>query len=94
MHWQIQLFGRKTTGDPRRQPLATARRDTASGALQTPPTDDGKLLDLGTYDKVVLAEPPVAVRMMRTPVTWSLDKREALRALRFGPIRKIGLMFK
>ena len=42
---------------------------------------------------MLLALPPSAVRMIHTP-QWSPAKMHALRAMRFDPIRKIGLLFK
>lgn len=46
--------------------------------------------------QVVLALPPIAVRMIdvKTTPPWSAEKNHAIRALRYDPIRKIGLLFK
>lgn len=45
-----------------------------------------------TFDKVLLALPPAALRMIETP-QWSPAKTHAIRALHFEPLYKIGLRF-
>jgi monoamine oxidase len=46
-----------------------------------------------TFDKVLMALPPAALRMIATP-TWSPAKTHAIRSLHFEPLYKIGLRFK
>lgn len=46
-----------------------------------------------TFDKVLLAVPPAALRMIETP-QWSPAKTHAVRAMHFEPLYKIGLRFK
>ena len=48
----------------------------------------------GEYDNVLLAIPPAAVRMIRDRPHWSPKKEQALRAMYFEPLYKIGLRFK
>ncbi len=45
------------------------------------------------FDKVLMALPPAALRMIDTP-RWSPAKTHAIRALHFEPLYKIGLLFK
>lgn len=45
------------------------------------------------FDKVLLALPPAALRMIETP-QWSPPKTHAVRAMHFEPLYKIGLRFK
>ena len=76
---QITLYGRIAPGDGRCQQK----------------TPESQLVDvLGKFDIVLLALPPAAVRMMTTPASWLPLKREAIRAMRYDPIRKIGMRFK
>lgn len=49
--------------------------------------------ELASFDKVLLALPPAALRMIETP-PWSPPKTHAIRALHFEPLYKIGLRFK
>lgn len=61
-------------------------------------TEDGRVsitTPAGTqiFDKVILAVPPAALRMISTP-QWSPDKMHAIRALHFEPLYKIGLRFE
>ncbi|KAK9811491.1 hypothetical protein WJX72_004771 [[Myrmecia] bisecta] len=56
-------------------------------------TNRSGLSQCQAFDKVLLAVPPLVVRMMKTP-RWSAQKELAIRALRYDPIRKIGLLFK
>ncbi|KAF8415538.1 hypothetical protein EV426DRAFT_570132 [Tirmania nivea] len=46
------------------------------------------------YDKVLLAIPPGAVRMIPERPRWSLDKEQALRSMHFEALYKIGIRFK
>ena len=45
------------------------------------------------FDKVLMALPPAALRMIDTP-PWSPAKMQAIRALHFEPLYKIGMLFK
>lgn len=56
-------------------------------------TENGKIVKLGSYDKLLLAIPPIALKMIQTP-QWSVEKMIAIRSMRYDPIRKIGLLFK
>ena len=54
----------------------------------------GKGSDLpAVFDKVLMALPPAALRMIETP-QWSPAKNHAIRALHFEPLYKIGMRFK
>jgi hypothetical protein len=46
------------------------------------------------YDRVLLAIPPSAVRMITERPRWSSEKEQAIRAMHFEPLYKIGLRFK
>jgi monoamine oxidase len=46
-----------------------------------------------SFDKVLMALPPAALRMIETPL-WRPVKSHAIRALHFEPLYKIGLRFK
>jgi hypothetical protein len=83
---QVSLWGIETTNDRRR-----GQQQQAGGVSGGAESDR---IHLGDFDKVLLAVPPVALRMMRTPGSWDPLWREAMRAMRFDPIRKIGLHFK
>ncbi|KAF8465990.1 hypothetical protein BDZ91DRAFT_783145 [Kalaharituber pfeilii] len=48
----------------------------------------------GTYDKIILAIPPSAVRMIPERPRWSAAKEQALRSMHFENLYKIGLRFK
>lgn len=82
---QVSLWGIKTVDDRRR-----GQQQQAGGVSSA----ESERIHLGDFDKVLLAVPPVALRMMRTPGSWDPLWREAIRAMRFDPIRKIGLHFK
>jgi monoamine oxidase len=45
------------------------------------------------FDKVIMAIPPAALRMIETP-TWSATKMQAIRSMHYEPLYKIGLRFK
>jgi monoamine oxidase len=45
------------------------------------------------FDKVLMALPPAALRMIATP-PWSPAKTHAIRSLHFEPLYKIGMLFK
>ncbi len=45
------------------------------------------------FDKVLMALPPAALRMIATPA-WSPAKTHAIRSLHFEPLYKIGMLFK
>ena len=45
------------------------------------------------FDKVLIALPPAALRMIATP-QWSPAKTQAIRSLHFEPVYKIGMLFK
>jgi monoamine oxidase len=45
------------------------------------------------FDKVLMALPPAALRMIATP-QWSPAKTQAIRSLHFEPLYKIGLLFR
>ena len=45
------------------------------------------------FDKVLMALPPAALRMIATP-QWSPAKTQAIRSLHFEPLYKIGMLFK
>lgn len=45
------------------------------------------------FDKVLMALPPAALRMVATP-PWSPAKTHAIRSLHFEPLYKIGMLFK
>ncbi|EAW12636.1 flavin monoamine oxidase family protein [Aspergillus clavatus NRRL 1] len=47
-----------------------------------------------TFDKVVLAIPPAALQSIRDRPTWSFMKEQALRAIHYEPLYKIGLHFR
>ena len=83
---QVSLWGIKTGGDGRR-----GQQQQAGGVSNG---GEPEKIHLGDFDKVLLAVPPAALRMMRTPSSWDPLWREAIRAMRFDPIRKIGLCFK
>ncbi|KAJ7896117.1 hypothetical protein B0H13DRAFT_2234518 [Mycena leptocephala] len=46
------------------------------------------------FDRVVLAIPPAALRMIADRDRWPMDKEMALRAMHFEPLYKMGLRFK
>lgn len=46
------------------------------------------------FDRVVLAIPPAALRMIADRPRWGLKKEIAIRALHFEPLYKMGLRFK
>lgn len=48
----------------------------------------------GLYDKVILAIPPVAVNMILDRPRWSALKEQAIRAMHYEPLFKMGLRFK
>lgn len=48
----------------------------------------------GEWDQVLLAIPPAAVRTIRDRPHWSAKKEQALRAMYYEPLYKIGLRFK
>lgn len=56
--------------------------DSAGGSIQ------------GLYDKVILAIPPSAVRMIPRRPRWSPRKEEAIRSMYFEALYKLGLRFK
>ncbi len=45
------------------------------------------------FDKVIAAVPPAVLRMWQTP-RWSVRKEQAIRAMHFEPLYKIGLRFR
>jgi monoamine oxidase len=45
------------------------------------------------FHRVLVTVPPAALRTIETPVSWSVRKRHAIRALHFEPLFKIGLRF-
>lgn len=47
-----------------------------------------------TYDRVILAIPPAAVKMILDRPRWGPEKETALRAMHFEPLYKMGLRFK
>ncbi|KAF0811970.1 Flavin-dependent L-tryptophan oxidase RebO [Andreprevotia sp. IGB-42] len=49
--------------------------------------------DVQVFDRVILALPPAAVRMIDTP-QWSPTKTQGIRAMHFEPLYKIGMRFK
>ncbi|SMC28548.1 Monoamine oxidase [Andreprevotia lacus DSM 23236] len=49
--------------------------------------------DSDIFDRVILALPPAALRMIETP-QWSPTKMQGIRALHFEPLYKIGMRFK
>jgi monoamine oxidase len=53
----------------------------------------GELGEFDTFDSVILAIPPAALRMISCP-QWSPTKTQAIRAMHFEPLYKIGLRFK
>jgi monoamine oxidase len=53
----------------------------------------GDLGEFDTFDSVILALPPAALRMIATP-QWSPTKTQAIRSMHFEPLYKIGLRFK
>jgi monoamine oxidase len=65
----------------------------------TEPADGGVVVwwdggrQSATFDKVLMALPPAAVRMIATP-RWDPDKTHAIRSLHFEPLYKIGMRFK
>ncbi len=46
-----------------------------------------------TFDKVLMAIPPAALRMIKTP-QWSAPKTQAIRTMHYEPLYKIGMRFK
>lgn len=46
------------------------------------------------FDRVVLAIPPAALRMIIDRPRWGVEKEMAIRAMRFEPLYKMGLRFK
>ena len=61
--------------------------------------DDGRIAvhhtaaeEPGIFDKVIAAVPPAVLRMWQTP-QWSVPKEQAIRALHFEPLYKIGMRF-
>ncbi|KAI2616751.1 hypothetical protein GGR54DRAFT_608786 [Hypoxylon sp. NC1633] len=66
-------------------------------------TEDGKVRIDGLgynglvsekFDRVVLAIPPAALRMITNRPRWSMEKEMAIRAIHFEPLYKMGLRFK
>ncbi|KAH8891938.1 flavin-containing amine oxidase [Thozetella sp. PMI_491] len=51
-------------------------------------------LDLWTFDKVILAIPPAALRNIRNRPLWSPSKEQAIRSMHFEPLYKVGLHFR
>jgi monoamine oxidase len=45
------------------------------------------------FDKVIMALPPAALRMIETP-QWSVTKMQAIRSMHFEPLYKIGMRFR
>jgi monoamine oxidase len=45
------------------------------------------------FDRVIMAIPPAALRMIETPV-WSAPKTQAIRSMHYEPLYKIGMRFK
>lgn len=45
------------------------------------------------FDKVLMALPPAALRMIETP-QWSATKTQAIRAMHYEPLYKIGMRFR
>ncbi len=45
------------------------------------------------FDRVIMAIPPAALRMIQTP-QWSVPKMHGIRAMHYEPLYKIGLRFK
>lgn len=53
----------------------------------------GRQGEFTIFDQVILALPPAALRMISTP-QWSATKMQAIRAMHYEPLYKIGLRFK
>lgn len=70
----------------------TAIREVSGGRVEVSwePADGRSPM---TFDKVLMAIPPAALRMIETP-QWSPAKTHAIRALHFEPLYKIGMRFK
>lgn len=47
-----------------------------------------------TFDKVILAIPPSALRMIPERPRWDPEKEQAIRAMYFEPLYKLGMRFK
>ena len=47
-----------------------------------------------TFDRVVLAIPPAALRMITDRPRWSIEKEVAIRSMHFEALYKMGLRFK
>jgi len=47
-----------------------------------------------TFDKVIMAIPPCALKMIANRPTWSTDKELAIRSMHFESLYKMGLRFK
>ncbi|KAJ7474038.1 hypothetical protein FB451DRAFT_1466533 [Mycena latifolia] len=47
-----------------------------------------------TFDRVILAIPPAALRMIIDRPLWPVDKEMAIRTIHFQPLYKMGLRFK
>jgi monoamine oxidase len=45
------------------------------------------------FDKVIMAVPPAALRMIETP-QWPVTKMQAIRSMHFEPLYKIGMRFR
>lgn len=78
---------------------ALGRDNVTMGARVVDVREDGGRMSVqvedggtATFDKVLMALPPAALRMISTP-TWSAAKTHAIRALHFEPLYKIGLRF-
>ena len=48
----------------------------------------------GTFDKVIMAIPPSALKMISNRPAWSPPKEYAIRSMHFEPLYKMGLRFK
>jgi monoamine oxidase len=53
----------------------------------------GDMGEFAIFDRVIMAIPPAALRMIDTP-QWSPTKMQAIRAMHYEPLYKIGLRFK
>ncbi|KAI0032692.1 hypothetical protein K488DRAFT_35369, partial [Vararia minispora EC-137] len=72
---------------------ATALRNEHDGRVSLDVTRSTGKTATTTYDRVILAIPPAAVKMIEHP-RWGAGKETALRAMHFEPLYKMGLRFK
>ncbi|KAJ6602349.1 hypothetical protein B0H10DRAFT_661175 [Mycena sp. CBHHK59/15] len=81
--YQNITFGARVTG-VRRKPGGgvTVRAVGYNGVLKA------------TFDRVILAIPPAALKMIVDRPTWPTDKEMAIRSMHFEPLYKMGLRFR